>query len=101
MHYLVFCHGADSHEDDDNGIQLNTEEWLQCAEIFCAWVIQTEELLGHPIPVSLSLFGGYRSDDFDSVLSLHTASLMKILNILANGTLQYAPKVRFNSDKMR
>ena len=29
IQYLVFCHGADSHEWDDLGSQLTTAEWLK------------------------------------------------------------------------
>lgn len=99
IHYVVFCHGADSHEEDDIGWQLNTSEWIKCAEIFCEWVLKTENLTGRSLPVSLSLFGGYRVDDFDSVLSLHTASLIKILSMLSNTKIEYLPKVRINKRK--
>lgn len=99
IHYLVFCHGADSHEDDDIGHQLNTEEWLECAVLFSECVKRIETLSGRSVPVSLALFGGYREDDYDCVLSLHTASLMKVLNGLSDVTQEYRPVVSINERK--
>lgn len=101
VQYVVFCHGADSHEEDDIGCQLNTSEWIECAEIFCEWVLRIENLTGRSLPVSLSLFGGYRIDDFESVLSLHTASLIKILSMLSNIKIEYLPRVSTNKRKAR
>lgn len=95
--YVVFCHGADSHEDDDIGRQLNTEEWIACAEIFSHWVIKIQKKLSRPLPITLSLYGGYRDDDFTSVLSLHTASLLKILSILSNQLISFVPIVKKRS----
>ncbi|MEZ6120508.1 MAG: hypothetical protein R3C28_28575 [Pirellulaceae bacterium] len=34
IHYVVFCHGADSHQDDDLGGQCTTGEWLECSVMF-------------------------------------------------------------------
>ena len=99
VHYVVFCHGADSHEEDDIGSQLNTAEWVECAEMFCKWVLKIENIIGRSLPVSLSLFGGYRIDDFESVLSLHTASLIKVLSMLSNIKIEYIPRVSFNKRK--
>lgn len=82
IHYLVWCHGADSHEDDDLGHQCSTKHWLKCSDIFYNWVNQVEEKVGRPIPVTLALFGGYRKDDYNSVLSLHMNDLIKCSNIL-------------------
>ncbi|MDJ1471515.1 hypothetical protein [Xanthocytophaga flava] len=99
LHYLVFCHGADSHEEDDIGHQLNTEEWMECAHIFARTVQQIESSLGRPIPVSLALFGGYREDDYNSVLSLHTGSLLHILKHLSGIAIEYWPAVSKNLRK--
>lgn len=99
IHYLVFCHGADSHENDDIGHQLNTEEWLECAALFAGFVKKTESLSARPVPVAMALFGGYRHDDYDSVLSLHTASLMKVLNGLSGVEQEYWPDVKVNARK--
>ncbi len=97
--YLVFCHGADSHQEDDIGHQLTTDEWLECVNIFCASVKSIEASVGYPVPVSLALFGGYRDDDYDSVLSLHTASLLRTLQQLSGANTSYYPLVRKNPKK--
>lgn len=99
IHYVVFCHGADSHEEDDIGWQLNTFEWIECAVIFCEWVLKIENITKRSLPVSLSLFGGYRIDDFESVLSLHAASLIKIISTLSNVKIEYLPSVTINKRK--
>ena len=92
--YVVWCHGADSHEWDDLGGQCTTEEWIECATLFYKWVKEINKKLQHPLPVILTLFGGYRSDDYNSVLSLHTADIVTCLNILCNHTIDYKPEVK-------
>ncbi len=94
IHYLVFCHGADSHEWDDLGYQLTTREWLECSEMFYRFVLDLQRKTKWQLPVSISLFGGYRKDDYDSVLSLHTADLVQCLNILCDQNIQYMPEVK-------
>jgi acetoin utilization deacetylase AcuC-like enzyme len=76
INYVVWCHGADSHKDDQLGDQCSTEWWMKCADYFWGWVREMDAKLGRNLPVSCALFGGYRDDDFDSVLSLHTGDLM-------------------------
>lgn len=80
--YVVWCHGADSHQDDDLGHQVNTEEWVQCSKIFWTWVKNMDKVMGKPISVSCALFGGYRSDDYQSVIDLHVSDFVNGLNIL-------------------
>ena len=87
IHYLVFCHGADSHELDDLGRQLTTEEWVKCSEIFYSFVLELQQRLQRQIPLCLSLFGGYRKDDYNEVLSLHTADLIQCLNTLCGQSI--------------
>ncbi len=82
IHYVVFAHGADSHKDDDLGNQCGTEYWLLNSTIFSDWVNKVSEKLGKPLPVILALFGGYRKDDYDIVLDLHTKSLLQCSNII-------------------
>ena len=85
IHYLVWCHGADSQEDDDLRTgQLTTDEWIQCSTIFYKWVKKINKKLGVSIPLTLCLFGGYRKDNYISVLNLHVADLIECLNILCN-----------------
>jgi hypothetical protein len=52
-----------------------------------------DALLGKPLPVSCALFGGYRDDDYNSVLSLHTADFVECLNILLEKEVKYTVKV--------
>lgn len=94
IHYLVFCHGADSHEWDDLGYHLTTDEWVECSEVVYQFVFKIQEKLKRQIPLTLVLFGGYRKDDYDSVLSLHTADLVKCLNVLCGHNIEYVPRVK-------
>lgn len=88
IHYLVFCHGADSHEWDDLGGGCNTETWFKCSELVYSFALQTG------IPLSLSLFGGYRREDYNSVLSLHAGDLSICLSILCGVNIDYTPLVK-------
>lgn len=94
IHYLVFCHGADSHEWDDMGHQLSTEEWFSCSEMFYRFVKRIQTKYNKQIPLALSLFGGYRKNNYDSVLSLHTNDLVSCLNILCGQRISYIPVVK-------
>jgi acetoin utilization deacetylase AcuC-like enzyme len=94
IHYVVFCHGADSHEWDELSSQLTTEEWIECSVLVYSFINDLQNELRRQIPVILSLFGGYRKDDYDSVLSLHTADLVSCLNILCGGNIEYKPEVK-------
>lgn len=92
--YVVWCHGADSHIDDDLGHQCTTSEWIECSKIFYTWVKYMELTYGIVVPVTLALFGGYRRDDYNSVLSLHASDLRECINILCGGELQYETTVK-------
>ncbi|HNQ20279.1 MAG TPA: hypothetical protein PKI46_04370, partial [Bacteroidales bacterium] len=88
IHYVVFAHGADSHADDDLGGKCDTKYWLKNAELFANWVNEVSTFMGKPLPVTLALFGGYRKDDYDSVLNLHLKSLIKISNIICGNNFE-------------
>lgn len=88
--YVVWCHGADSHEWDDLGSQCSTEEWLLCSKLFYEWARQLKQ----PLPIILTLFGGYREDDYNSVLSLHAADFVICLNTLCGQAIGYLPEVK-------
>ncbi|MBN1950920.1 MAG: hypothetical protein JW801_06925 [Bacteroidales bacterium] len=94
IHYVVFCHGADSHQWDDMGYQLTTDEWIKCSELVYSFIDKLQQKLNRQIPLALSLFGGYRRDDYDSVLALHTADLVMCLNILCGQDITYNPEVK-------
>ena len=92
--YVVFCHGADSHEWDDYCGSCSTSEWIKCSEIVYRWVQSLDESLGSPLPLALTLFGGYRRDDYQSVLSLHTADLALCLEILLGQPVDFQANVK-------
>lgn len=94
VHYVVFCHGADSHEWDELASQLSTEEWIECSTMVYTFIKEIQQQTGRQIPLTLVPFGGYRSDHYDSVLSLHTADLVSCLNILCGHSIGYSPDVR-------
>jgi len=94
LDYLVWAHGADSHTNDDLGYQCTTEEWVTCSKIFYEWVKEINRHRTKPFPISLSLFGGYRNDDYNSVLSLHTADLIMCLNTLCGKNIHYQTEVK-------
>jgi acetoin utilization deacetylase AcuC-like enzyme len=101
IHYVVFAHGADSHSDDDIGGGCNTKHWLLCAKKFAEWVNQISEEIGKPLPVTLALFGGYRSDNYNAVLDLHLKSILTCSKIICGNNvvdnLVIPPKRNFNS----
>jgi acetoin utilization deacetylase AcuC-like enzyme len=93
VHYVVFCHGADSHEWDELASQLNTEEWIECSTLVYEFIKYMENETGKQIPLILTLFGGYRKDDYNSVLSLHTTDLVTCLNTLCGHNIKYKTEV--------
>lgn len=77
INYIVYCHGADSIEGDDSGGgKVTLEQWHECTTIFWNWYNETCEKLGKKIPVSLSLFGGYRNDNYQYVIDAHTKDII-------------------------
>jgi len=87
--YVVWCHGADSHEDDDYPGQVNTQEWLECSKHFFEWIKFMKETHNIDVPVTMCLFGGYRNDDYMSVVSLHVAEIMMGYLTLVNPVTGY------------
>jgi len=94
IQYVVFAHGADSHEWDELASQLTTEEWIECSRIVYSFIKEIQIETGKQLPLILTLFGGYRKDDYNSVLSLHTADLITCLNILCGRDIKYTPEVK-------
>lgn len=77
IHYIMYCHGADSIDDDSSGVgKVTLEQWYECTKIFWNWYNETCTKLGKQLPVSLSLFGGYRNDDFNYVIEAHTNDII-------------------------
>ncbi len=80
--YIVYCHGADSIEGDaSGGGKVTLEQWHYCTTIFWTWYNQLCEKLGRKFPVSLSLFGGYRDDDFQYVIDAHVNDILMGLEL--------------------
>jgi acetoin utilization deacetylase AcuC-like enzyme len=88
IHYVVFAHGADSHADDDIGGGCNTKHWLLCASLFADWVNEISKEIGKPLPVTLALFGGYRSDNYNAVLDLHLKSLLQCSKTICQNKIE-------------
>lgn len=93
IHYVMFGHGADSHEDDDWKGQLTLEEWIEVSDLFYQMIAMVEKKSGRSIPLTLSLMGGYRKDDYQSVLGLHALDLVSCLNHLCGKNIQFKPKI--------
>jgi acetoin utilization deacetylase AcuC-like enzyme len=93
VHYVVFCHGADSHEWDDLGGQVTTDEWLRASRCVYTMLRDVADRQG-PVALALSLFGGYREDDYASVLDLHLADLHVALEVLAEREISFVPEVK-------
>jgi acetoin utilization deacetylase AcuC-like enzyme len=76
--YVVWCHGADSHIDDDFAMtaKVDTERWLRCSDIFFDFVVKMRSM-GRNVPVVMCLFGGYRADNYDFVIDLHKQDIEK------------------------
>jgi acetoin utilization deacetylase AcuC-like enzyme len=91
IHWLAFAHGADSHQGDDIGGQgqLTTQEWITASQMVYRWLKELDYDLGRPIPLTLSLFGGYRHDDYDSVINLHVADFLTCLQELVSDKWQF------------
>lgn len=94
VHYVVFCHGADSHEWDELASQLSTEEWVECSIIVYKFIQDLQNETHKQIPLILTLFGGYRRDDYNSVLSLHATDLVTCLNTLCGQDIKYTTEVK-------
>ena len=90
---IAFAHGGCSHEDDDLGNQCSTLEWLEASRLVYSAIHRWSVALGAPVPVALALFGGYRRDNPDFVLRLHTADLAIALDTLAGTRFAFDPEV--------
>lgn len=83
---ICFAQGADSHIWDDLSFydtRLPTPEWVEAHRLVFQKVKEICTTLGKPVPLTLSLFGGYRNTDYTSVLNLHLGTLLSGLEILS------------------
>lgn len=88
IQYVVMCHGADSHEKDQLGGQVTTEEWYEASRLVYNMIADVSAKLGRPIPLTIALFGGYRKDNYDAVLELHLGDLQIAYNTLTSNKLE-------------
>lgn len=87
INWIAFAQGADSHYADDLAFdndmlvsgRLNTKDWMTANKMVYEWVTELDREIGKPIPLTIALFGGYRSDDFQSVIELHVANILTAL----------------------
>jgi hypothetical protein len=89
---ICFAQGADSHIWDDLRVQetmLNTTDWVTAHSMVFQAVKELSDTLKKPIPLIISLFGGYRKNDYDSVLNLHLLNLQSCLEILCGIERKY------------
>jgi len=89
---ICFAQGADSHIWDDLRVQetmLNTTDWVTAHSMVFQAVKELSDTLKKPIPLTISLFGGYRKNDYDSVLNLHLLNLQSCLEILCGVDRKY------------
>ncbi len=87
-------HGADSHEWDDLGGSVTTEQWIEAGRRAYAMVKRASARLGRAVPLVCSFFGGYRQDDYRSVLELHVADVATALDVLAGTEIGFSPRVQ-------
>lgn len=99
VNYVVACSGADSLEDDDLGSQLSYEDWIYCKTLVYDMIKETSIELNKPVPIIITLFGGYRQDHYNSVLDAHTQDLIKCISILQEKQISYKSIYKKKKDK--
>lgn len=86
-------HGADSHEWDDLGGSVTTSQWIEAGRRTYSMIRRAAGKLGRTVPLVCSFFGGYRQDDYRSVLELHVADVAVALDVLAGTEIGFIPRV--------
>lgn len=92
IQYVVACSGADSLIDDDLGSSCTLEEWVLCKQKVYSLIKRVSEKLQKPIPLTITLFGGYRDRHYTSVLDAHVLDLLECFSILLNKKIKYTSK---------
>lgn len=90
---ICFAQGADSHVWDQLGGQVGTSNWIKAHKIVYKFIKEVNQKRGKNLPLTISLFGGYRDDHYDSVLNLHLCNIISCMNILCNHDIEYKPVV--------
>lgn len=99
--YVVWCHGADSNMSDDLGGQVDTKHWVECSTIFWSWVEYMESKHNIKVPVSFALFGGYRRDAYDSVISLHVSDIVCGINTCISPDIKVDYVLQYKESKKK
>jgi len=81
IQYVVWCHGADSHNEDPLGEQCNTKQWLECTQLFTEFIKDVEQKTGRPTSITTVLFGGYQKN-YENTIKLHVEDMSIIVNKL-------------------
>ena len=90
---VCFAQGADSHIWDQLGGQVGTQNWIEAHKIVYNFIKDVNSKRGKNLPLTISLFGGYRDDHYDSVLNLHLSNIISCMNILCGYDIEYNPVV--------
>lgn len=90
---VCFAQGADSHEWDQLGGQVGTANWIGAHKIVYNYINNVNLKRKKNLPLTISLFGGYRDDHYDSVLNLHLSNIISCMNILCDHDIKYDPIV--------
>jgi acetoin utilization deacetylase AcuC-like enzyme len=90
---VCFAQGADSHVWDELGGQVGTDNWIKAHKIVYSFIKDVNEKRGSNLPLTIALFGGYRDDDYNSVLNLHFSNIISCMNILCGHDIVYYPTV--------
>lgn len=79
--YIVYCHGTDSIDGDDlKSSKVSLKEWYTCTLILKEWYNKLCKKINRNIPLSMSLFGGYRENDYDFIINAHTTDILLLSN---------------------
>ncbi|PJD98441.1 MAG: hypothetical protein CK427_17080 [Leptospira sp.] len=93
--YIVLCSGADSLIDDDLGGQLTIKEWMSIKDYLHSRLAEFDKS-NSKFPTTISLFGGYRSDEYTSVLDAHTLDLISCLKHRFGMEAEYESVYKYN-----
>jgi hypothetical protein len=90
---VCFAQGADSHVWDQLGGQVGTQNWIKAHKLVYNFIDEVNQKRGKNLPLTIALFGGYRDDDYNSVLNLHLSNIVSCMNILCGHNIEYKPVV--------
>ena len=89
---ICFAQGADSHEWDDlapSDTRLSTVDWIYAHRMVFEKILEISRKRDKPVPLMISLFGGHRENDPNSIIHLHIMTLLSALEILSGIKSKY------------